>query len=132
MLQLLYISSSRRAVVPLDLDALFAQAQANNARDEITGLLYTNGKRFLQVLEGPRTEVEDTFLRIIADPRHHALVLLSRRETSRREFGDWSMARRAFGEEQDAFMARIAELCRDADPAIQGTFAGLIDLPATA
>ena len=131
MLQLLYISSSRRADVPLDLDALFAQAQANNARDEITGLLYTNGKRFLQVLEGPRTAVEDTFLRIINDSRHHALVLLSRRETSRREFGDWAMARRGFGEEQDTFMARIAELCRDADPAIQGTFTGLIDLPAT-
>lgn len=127
MLQLLYISSARRNAL-VDLDQLLEQARFNNAREEITGLLYTDGKRFLQALEGPKTAVEDTFLRIIADPRHHALVLLSRREITRREFGDWSMARRSFTEAQDGFSARIAELCRDADPSIQGTFAGLIDV----
>lgn len=127
MLQLLYISSARRGGA-VDLDALFEQAQRNNAREEVTGLLYTDGKRFLQAIEGPKTAVEDLFLRIIADPRHHALVLLSRRETSRREFGEWSMARRGFDEAQDDFTARIAALCREADPSIQGTFAGLIDI----
>ncbi|MDG2535197.1 BLUF domain-containing protein [Sphingomonas sp. HITSZ_GF] len=127
MLQLLYISSARRNEV-IDLDQLLAQAQRNNARDEITGLLYTDGRRFLQALEGPKTAVEDVFLRIIADPRHHALVLLSRRETTRREFGEWSMARRSFQETQDQFGGRIAALCRDADPSIRGTFAGLVDV----
>lgn len=126
MLQLLYISSARREACPLDLDALFAQANRNNARDEITGLLYTDGHRFLQVIEGPKATVEDAFLRIIADPRHHALVLLSRREVPAREFGEWSMARRQFGEADDAFMGRIAALCEDADPSIQGTFEGLV------
>lgn len=127
MLQLLYISSARREAVPVDLDALFAQAQTNNRRDEVTGLLFTDGHRFLQVLEGSKATVEDTFLRIIADPRHHALVLLSRREIDVREFGSWSMARRSFDTARDAFVARIAELCRDADPSIRGTFEGLID-----
>ncbi|MDQ0249595.1 hypothetical protein J2W22_001642 [Sphingomonas kyeonggiensis] len=127
MLQLLYISSARKNEV-IDLDQLLAQAQRNNARDEITGLLYTDGRRFLQALEGPKTAVEDVFLRIIADPRHHALVLLSRRETTRREFGEWSMARRSFQETQDQFGGRIAALCRDTDPSIRGTFAGLVDV----
>lgn len=127
MLQLLYISSARRTE-NVDLDRLFEQARRNNAREEITGLLYTDGRRFLQALEGPKTAVEDTFLRIIADPRHHALVLLSRRETSRREFGEWSMARRSFDEAPDGFSTRIAALCRDTDPSIRGTFTGLIDI----
>lgn len=127
MLQLLYISSARRSDV-VDLDQLLAQAQRNNARDEITGLLYTDGHRFLQALEGPKTAVEDVFLRIIADPRHHALVLLLRRETRRREFGEWSMARRSFQETQDEFGDRVAALCRDADLSIRGTFAGLINV----
>lgn len=127
MLQLLYISSSRLGGGPIDLDALFDQAQRNNARDEVTGLLYTDGRRFLQVLEGPKVHVEDTFLRIIADPRHHALVLLSRREITKREFGTWSMARRGFYESQDEFMKRIADLCQKTDPSIHGTFSGLID-----
>ncbi len=128
MLQLLYISSATRKLDEPELDQLFAQAQRNNARDEITGLLYTDGKRFLQALEGARSTVEDAFLRIIADPRHHALVLLSRRETTRRDFGEWAMARRSFGEGPDIFSARVAELCRDADPSIRGTFEGLIDI----
>lgn len=127
MLQLLYISSARRDEV-VDFDQLLAQAQRNNARDEITGLLYTDGHRFLQALEGPKAAVEDAFLRIIADPRHHALVLLSRRETTRREFGEWSMALRRFDEAKDQFRDRIASLCRDADPSIQGTFAGIVDV----
>ncbi len=79
------------------------------------------------MLEGPRATVEDTFLRIIADPRHRALVLLSRREIDRREFGEWSMARRTFDEAPDALSARVAELCRDADASVHGTFQGLID-----
>lgn len=127
MLQLVYISSRRNRNEPIDLDALFAQAQSNNRRDEITGLLYTDGHRFLQALEGAKAAVEDAFLRIIADPRHHSLVLLSRRETARREFGEWSMARRSFGDTREIFAERIAALCRDADPSIQGTFTGLID-----
>lgn len=111
----------------MDVKSLLEVSQRNNARDEVTGLLYTDGKRFLQVLEGPKSVVEDAFLRIIADERHHALVLLSRRETARREFGEWAMAQRDAGDTQDAFLDRIAELCRDADPAILGTFQGLIE-----
>ena len=102
-------------------------SRANNARDEVTGLLFTDGRRFLQVLEGPQTTVENTFLRIIADPRHRALVVLSRRETTGREFGNWSMAKRTFNETPDALSARIATLCRDADPSVHGTFQGLIN-----
>ena len=123
-LQLLYISSAASRVV--DLDALLAQAQANNARAEVTGLLYTDGKRFLQAIEGPVRTVEDTFLRIIADPRHRSLVLLSRRLTDKREFGPWAMARRGFDAPLDEFTARVDDLCAAADPSVRGTFAGLI------
>ena len=116
----------------IDIDEVLAKSRANNTRDEVTGLLFTDGHRFLQVLEGPQATVEDTFLRIIADPRHRALVLLSRRAITRREFGDWSMARRKFGETPDALSARIAALCRGADASVHGTFQGLIDARKTA
>jgi hypothetical protein len=127
MLQLLYISSSKLGQPPIDLDALLQQCQTNNRRDGVTGLLYTDGRRFLQVLEGAKDTIDDTFLRILADPRHHALVLLSRRLIAQREFGEWAMARRAFGVGHDEFMTRIGDLCRDADPNIRGTFEGLIE-----
>jgi hypothetical protein len=127
MLQLVYISSANPTLA-IDLDALLAQSQANNLRDGITGLLFTDGKRFLQALEGEKERVEDRFLRIRADPRHRAVVVLHRRMITEREFGAWSMARRTFDGPFDAFSEKVAELCRHADPSIQGTFRGLIEV----
>ncbi|WP_265570904.1 BLUF domain-containing protein [Sphingomicrobium nitratireducens] len=92
MLQLLYISTAR---VPMDdaaLTVLLGEARINNRRDEVTGLLIAAGRRFLQMLEGEAVDVERVFARIQRDPRHHALVLLSRREVEERSFGDWDMA----------------------------------------
>ncbi|MEE2915447.1 MAG: BLUF domain-containing protein, partial [Pseudomonadota bacterium] len=68
--QLVYISS---AIGRVDGDAVLAVSRRNNARDGITGLLYADGRRFLQVLEGERAAVERAYQRIAADPRHRAL-----------------------------------------------------------
>lgn len=90
MLQLVYVSFADPAWNG-DLHALCDQARANNARDEITGILLVHHGSFLQVLEGPMAHVENTFIRIVTDPRHHALALLSRRVLVGREFGEWAM-----------------------------------------
>lgn len=126
MLQLLYVSSAPSGQSP-DVAAILARSVANNRRDRITGLLYTDGKRFLQVLEGPQDTVEQTFARIAADPRHRAVVVLTRRTIAAREFGEWAMAQRPIGG-GDAFSARIAELCRGADPNVAATFQGLVEV----
>lgn len=89
--QILYIST----VCPgqcESLPSILATARRNNERNGITGLLMFNGKRFLQVLEGPVTAVEQTFDRIRQDPRHRAHVVLRRTAIAAREFGQWSMA----------------------------------------
>ncbi len=89
--QILYISTlSPRETV--DLSSILASARRNNRRAGITGLLMFNGKRFLQVLEGPADAVEHTFERIRRDPRHRAQVVLTRKQVQQREFGEWSMA----------------------------------------
>ena len=91
LLQILYISTVSPAET-VDLGSILAVARRNNQARGITGLLMFNGKRFLQVLEGPDGAVEETFARIRRDPRHRAHVMLSRKAISAREFGDWSMA----------------------------------------
>jgi len=91
MLQLIYVSTAHDGW-DRRFDLLCAQASVNNVRDEITGILCQQHGSFLQVLEGPRVTVEDTFIRIVTDPRHQALSLLSRRLLTRREFGEWAMA----------------------------------------
>ena len=91
--QILYISTvSPRETI--DLPAILAVARRNNDADAITGLLMFNGKRFLQVLEGPHEAVDRTFERIRRDSRHRAQVVLARKTIEQREFGEWSMAYR--------------------------------------
>lgn len=123
MFQLMYISSVRAGADAAVAPILLA-SRRNNDRDGITGLLYTDGRRFLQVLEGPQEAVERTFARIEADPRHCAVVILSRRTIDAREFGDWAMAHRVPGTDSDALIAQIAERLSAASPNVRATFEG--------
>ena len=125
MLQLVYISS---AVAAPDTAPILAVSRHNNMRDDITGLLYADGKRFLQVLEGPAEAVETTYARIAADPRHRAVVQLSRRTVAAREFGQWRMAERLPDELGASFVARVEALIAGAAPDVRATFDGLVRL----
>ena len=124
MLQLVYISSANPAGA-IDVAPILQASRRNNVRDGLSGLLYADGRRFLQVLEGEPEAVEAAFARISADPRHRAVVVLSRREIATREFGDWAMAHRAPGDDADAFIARIDTLASGASPDVRATFTSL-------
>ena len=123
MLQLVYISTARGAP---SLSQILAASRRNNGRDDITGLLYHDGTRFLQALEGPKDKVEEAFQRIKADERHRAVVVLSRRDVDAREFGPWEMASRAPDGEGEAFVRRVSPLLAAASPSVRGTFEGFI------
>lgn len=120
MLQLIYVSTARSGAA-IDLDEILARSRRNNRRDGITGLLHVKGRRFLQALEGPVGKVEQAFARIAADPRHFALVILSRRTIEAREFGDWAMAE---DDGSGGIVAQIATLVKGATPSVRGTFEG--------
>lgn len=124
MLQLVYVSSVTPGAAATDPAAILSISRANNRRDDVTGLLYSDGTRFLQALEGPADRVEAAFARIKADPRHRAVVILSRRQIDAREFGDWAMAHRTPGDDAELFIARIARLSADAAPDVRATFEG--------
>lgn len=125
MLQIVYISTATGAI---DTATILATSRRNNARDGLTGLLYTNGKRFLQVLEGEPANVERALARIDADPRHRAMVVLSSRDVTAREFGAWAMAERVAGDDADAFVARVRALIAQAAPSVRATFDGFVQL----
>jgi hypothetical protein len=126
MRQLLYISSAARASLEADMPAIVGQSVRNNRRAGVTGLLWSDGKRFLQVLEGEDAAVQATFDRIKADPRHRAVVVLHDRTVAAREFGEWSMAARQPFDSADAFDDRMRAALANASPAVRGTFEGLI------
>lgn len=124
--QILYISSSRPRGETIDIAKILQQSRHNNALDGVTGLLWSDGIRFLQVLEGPAESVGTTFARINADPRHQAIVILADKTIERREFGDWAMADQHSGEDLDAYGQRVARLLDGVSEDVRQTFLGLI------
>jgi hypothetical protein len=62
-----------------------------NSTKGVTGLLIYGQSSFLQILEGARAEISETFHRIAHDKRHHELVLIGVSEIAERSFQDWAM-----------------------------------------
>ena len=131
MRQIVYISTAI-GMDEAQAAGILGASQANNRRDDITGLLYFDGKRFLQAIEGEEPHLTRTLERIRADARHRAIVVLSDRDVETREFGSWAMASRRPGEDARAFIAQVAALVRNASPDIRATFEGLATARATA
>ena len=91
LVRLMYAS---RAVPSIDQDALLAilrQSKLRNPDAGITGVLCFSEGIFLQVLEGGRSTVNQLYNRIVADPRHTQVELMSYREIGERRFAGWSM-----------------------------------------
>lgn len=101
-------------------------SRRNNDGAGVTGLLYTDGMRFLQVLEGEQKAVSTTFERIQIDPRHHALVVLSDREIDERQFGKWAMAYQMRTDSDETLNVKLGRMLADAPAHIRQTFVGLV------
>jgi len=93
MQQILYVSS-KVPKADVSVGNILMVSRRNNDLSGVTGLLFTDGTRFLQVLEGDHAAVSATFQRIQTDPRHHAVVVLSNREVDERHSvsGRWRIS----------------------------------------
>src|SRR6185312_3124321 len=89
MHQLLYVSQAARNIPASDLDDILAAGRANNLARGLSGVLIHIDGGFLQILEGERDAVMQTYGRIAGDRRHaHPRVLVDR-TVPHRSFPDW-------------------------------------------
>ena len=91
LVRLVYVSSISQGFKPDDLNEILETAKRHNKKNCVTGLLGFNRKIFLQCLEGSRAKVNETYHRILQDPRHDKIIMLDYKEIIEREFDDWSM-----------------------------------------
>lgn len=127
MKQILYASINARSDGrPADVLGVLEQSRHNNALDGITGLLWTDGERFLQVLEGDDDAVDKCYARICADTRHKGIVTIVERAIDAREFGYWAMARRARGDTADEHDARVRRMLANAADEVRAPFLELV------
>jgi hypothetical protein len=89
--RIVYASRKLSEVSPADLQQILETAHANNRRNGVTGMLCFNRKYFMQILEGGRTAVNETYNRVVRDHRHSDVVLLDYSPIDCRDFGSWAM-----------------------------------------
>ncbi len=89
--QLIYSSAAAKDFNTEDLPALLEGARTNNSKLSITGMLLYHEGSYIQVLTGPKANVEPLFDKIEKDPRHTDTRVLFRGEVDERSFDDWSM-----------------------------------------
>lgn len=84
------VSGGDRAMLT-NMREILSVSQRNNSRDGITGFLIFDKIWFVQVLEGERAKVMETYNRIGRDNRHSAATIINVRDVQGRLFPNWTM-----------------------------------------
>ena len=74
-----------------DMGEIVRHANANNPKNDVTGVLVYNAGKILQFLEGPQNRVKELYSKIEKDPRHTRAEVLYAEPTLERCFSEWSM-----------------------------------------
>lgn len=90
--QLVYTSIAEHPFSHQELEGLLRVSRQNNLRDDITGLLLFRNGCFIQVLEGPETQVDTAYHRISLDSRHREIFVIYENAALKRDFPQWAMA----------------------------------------
>jgi hypothetical protein len=109
LVRLMYASRAAESVTPDELLAILKKSKADNPSLGITGVLCFSGGIFLQLLEGGRMQVNRLYNRIVADPRHTDVVLLSYEEIDERSFAGWSMGQVNLSRLNTALLLKYSE-----------------------
>jgi hypothetical protein len=90
LFQLVYMSSLVMNE-PEVLSDILDSSVSNNKRSDITGMMLYSDGNVLQILEGNRNSVLETFKSIQLDMRHRGIFVLLEEEITSRRFASWSM-----------------------------------------
>lgn len=94
LVRLVYASRAAGTVDEETLLDILAASRRNNPDAGVTGLLCVcHDEYYLQVLEGGRNEVNALYAKILKDPRHSDITIISYSEIRARQYANWRMAR---------------------------------------
>lgn len=91
LVRCLYASRVTKGTAASTLQAILEDSRKNNNKHGVTGVLVGAGDYFIQVLEGGRAQVCETYNAITRDKRHHDVTLLVFEEIAQRNFEGWTM-----------------------------------------
>lgn len=91
MYQLIYASTVNGELTHENVMAIVKKASEKNEKLGISGLLLFTSKYFLQILEGGRLPLNQTYNHISSDARHKDLCILEYKRIEERRFPSWGM-----------------------------------------
>ena len=92
MIHIVYMSQAVRPLSDQELQALLDQCCRNNARHNVTGVLFYSHGNIAQLIEGEPEILEPLYDVIAQDGRHSDVRKLVAKPISVRSFSEWSMA----------------------------------------
>ena len=101
LFHIIFVSTATSMLSELALFELLCTTRARNERRGLTGLLLYSDGRFMEVLEGPESDVREVFESILRDPRHKNVDLLRFEWLEQRHFLDWRMGFRTLHDAVD-------------------------------
>lgn len=90
------------------IDEILASSERNNAASDVTGMLLFDRDHIVQILEGGRNAISETFARILNDPRHRDVAILNCADTRERTFPAWRMRYVSFLQTDQAHVLRFS------------------------
>jgi len=110
LVRLMYASRADSLDTEL-LSAILRKSREHNPSLGVTGVLCAcfDSRIFVQVLEGGRPAVSTLYNRIVQDPRHRDVVLLSYEEIGERTFSSWSMGQVNMGRLNPALLLKYSD-----------------------
>ena len=94
------------------LHRIVASSIGNNRIHDITGLLVGHEGWFLQAIEGPEPATTSLMARIVRDPRHRGVTILSEGPAEGRLFQDWNMAGARLSPDADPLLVELGQIAR--------------------
>jgi Sensors of blue-light using FAD len=91
LIELTYVSEPAQEMSFLGLMRLLYHSYLRNTSIGVTGALIFENNRFGQVIEGPRTQIEDLWEKIQKDTRHKNIRLIESKLIEHRSFSKWTM-----------------------------------------
>ena len=91
MICMVYISSAKLSLTESEIIKIVEDAQINNEKSDVTGLLLFNKGNFMQLVEGQALTVEALYEKILQDNRHTEVKLLLKESITHRNFSNWTM-----------------------------------------
>lgn len=88
---LVYESIANQEMSDEHLKNLLATARTRNITSNITGMLLFKNGFFMQALEGEKDVIENTFDKVVKDPRHRDVLVVYKKPIEQRRFPEWEM-----------------------------------------